>query len=167
MAMHDHADDLGKAQGNDGQVVALEAQRRDADDEAAEGGAHATEDDAEHKEERGGWGARGKVARGHAHRVHHPHDEDGAGVATHRHEAGMAERQLAEVAGRDVERDGEDDVDANLLDDAGLVAAHHAAVDHELAHDEEHYDEDCVDQIAHGHGEAAVAGGSRRACRRC
>jgi hypothetical protein len=123
-------------------------------------GADAAKDDAQNKESHRQRGCRStKSTRGHAHDVHHPHDEDGARVATHGHEAGVAKRQLAEVAGRDVERDGQDDVDADLLDDARLVAAHHAAIDHELAHDEKDHDEKGVDQIAHGHGEAAIAGG--------
>ena len=113
---HDHADDLGKAEGDDGQVVALEAQRGDADDEAADGGADAAEEQPKHKEKDGGGAAGGHVGCRDAHDGHHAHDEDGAGVAADAHEAGVAQRELAQVAGGDVQRDGHDDVDAHLLE---------------------------------------------------
>ncbi len=153
---HDHADDLGEAEGDDGEVVALQAQGGDADDHAADGGHDAAEEQAAGEEGRGGGAARDEVARAHAEDGLQAHDEDGAGVASHRHEAGVAQRQLAQVARGDVERDGHDDVDADLLQHRGLVAADGTAVDEQLAHDEEREHEEGVYGVAHGHGEGLL-----------
>ena len=45
----------------------------------------------------------------------------------------MAERQLSQIASRDIERDGHDDVDAHLLEHAGLIAGDDSIADQKLA----------------------------------
>ena len=80
---HDDADDLGKAERDDGQVVTLEAQRRHTYDDASNGGHDATKEDAAHEE--GASGRRGghEVPHTDAKDGHEAHDEDGAGVASY------------------------------------------------------------------------------------
>ena len=153
---HHDADDLGEAKRDDGQVVALESQRGNADEKTADRGADAAEEQTEREEHDRRGRDLGHRGEGQAELVHVPHDEEGAGVAAHGHEARMAERQLPEVARGDVERHRHDDVDADLLEDARLVARHDAAADHRLSDDEEEDDEHGVDGIASRHGQRAI-----------
>jgi hypothetical protein len=111
--LEEHADDFAEAQGDDGEVIAPEAQRGDAHPEA-DGGGHQSAQDQRDQEHR-------RLCR----RRHDPRQGDGdrgGGVAAHRHEARVAEAELAGVAVDEVKADGEDDVDADVNDDAEVVA---------------------------------------------
>ena len=90
---HD-ADDLAKAQGRDGEVVAAKAQRRQADEDAEESRSDGTcekRDGKRHVEVR---------------------RQDGGDVGADRHEASVPERELSRIAVDEVEARRQDDVDA-------------------------------------------------------
>lgn len=91
----DDADDLAEAQRRDGKVVAAQAQRRDADEEAEEAGGNAA------------------CNQGHGERHVEVSRQDDADIGADGHEAGVAERELARVAIDEVEARGQDDVDAD------------------------------------------------------
>ena len=116
--LEDHPDDFAESQGDEGEVVALQAERGYPDDEPGQRGAQAAGDKrGEEKEallERGAAGVAEEPWPGK--------ERDGGGeVGSDRHEAGMAERELARVAVHEVERDGEDDVDADAGQDIQVV----------------------------------------------
>ena len=135
------ADDLAKAQRQDGQVVAAQTQGRDADQ------------DAEHT---GHGGAQGQARRkGHRLRQGAVFGEQGAGVGAHRHKAGMAQGQLPQIAGGHVERDGQDDVDAHQQQHLVLVGAEHILADQLQTQEHQHHQHG-VDDVAHRHFQRAV-----------
>ena len=109
-------DDLTEGEGYDGEVVALEAQYRHADDDAGERREDRADDHGNSQTQRSERDGVRKAGRG-----------DDAGERADRHEAGMAERQLAEDADGQVERDRHDDIRADrheqALDLAGDAAA--------------------------------------------
>ena len=79
----------------------------------------------------------------------------GAGVGPHRHKAGVAQRQLAQVAGGHVQGDGQDDIDAHQQQDFILVGAQDAGrqgLQREKEQDHQHG----IDEIAHRHFQRAV-----------
>ena len=53
--------------------------------------------------------------------------EEGAGISTHSHKSGMAQRQLTQIAGGHVQGHGEDDVDAHGEQDLVLVGGEDVA----------------------------------------
>ena len=135
------ADDLAKAEGQDGEVVAAQPQGRDAD---------------QHAEQAGHGGAEGEPRRkGDGLRPGAVFGEQGAGVGAHRHKAGVAQRQLPQVAGGDVQRDGQDDVDAHQQQHLVLVGAEHIGAQ-QLQPNEQQRHQHGVDQVAHRHFQGAV-----------
>ena len=135
------ADDLAKAQRQDGQIVAAQAQGWDAD---------------QHAEQAGHQRAQGQARRkGNRLRPGAVFGEQGAGVGAHRHKAGVAQRQLAQVAGGHVQGDGQDDIDAHQQQDFILVGAQDAGrqgLQREKEQDHQHG----IDEIAHRHFQRAV-----------
>ncbi|MPM88389.1 hypothetical protein SDC9_135492 [bioreactor metagenome] len=63
----------------------------------------------------------------------------------------MAERKLTQISGCDVERNGEDDVDADEHQNLRIVLGDDAGVDEREAEDQEPGKEQRIDCIAHGH----------------
>ena len=107
-------DDLAKSQGHDGQIVAAQAQDRDTDQEAQDGGSDGADHNADDKTYWiGGDGAlegnRGNDAR----------------IGADAHKARVAQRQVARDADDEVEGNGHDDVGRNGNQLAGDHARDH------------------------------------------
>src|SRR5262245_34662967 len=103
----DHFDDFGEAQRDDGQVIALQSERRNADRQAREGGqqpAHQQRDREQNPRliADGGKESGSKVG-----------SEQGGRIGAHGHESGVAERELTGVAIDQVQAHGQDNVDAD------------------------------------------------------
>jgi hypothetical protein len=116
--LEDHADDLAEAERDDGEVVALQPERGQPDEQAGEGRAQpAGAEGAEEKEV--------LRPRRPAVRAEEPgaeqHGHGGGQVGADRHEARVAEGELAGVAVHQVQADGEDDVDADADRDVEVV----------------------------------------------
>ena len=122
--VHDeHADDLGETEGSDAQIVAAEAQHRDADDEGEERGHHAAKDDGEpERRMQGGEGRQDLLDEPHHFLLIGREHADGGHVCADGHEAGVAQREHAGEAVDDVQRDGEDAVHRHEVQDLDLVA---------------------------------------------
>ena len=123
-------DDLAEGQGDDGQVVAVEPQHRDADEEAQHGGHQGAEDHGQGQPQRGG---------GHA--VLEGLGKGGAGEGPQAHEAGVAQAQLAGDAHHQVQGQGHGDIGADG-DELALQHGAHAplgkepeGLDHQEGHD--------------------------------
>ena len=127
-ALEDHAHDLAEAQRHDRQVVAAQPQRRQAD-EVSRAGRDEAADEAGDQEEQiagrqsrpveralaGGPAQNAAAKRGVAEQPKRAVVGDGPGdVAAEGHEAGVADRELAGEAVHQRERDGQDDVDADV-----------------------------------------------------
>ena len=115
---HDQAgddlfDDLTERERHDGEVVAGQAQDRNANEEPGKGGAGGTHDKRYHETDRVVGDRLGKAHRG-----------DDAAVGTHAHEARMAERQVARDTDDEVEGDGHDNIGA----DGHELARDHARI---------------------------------------
>src|ERR1043165_6272543 len=111
----EHADDLAEAERDDGQVIAAQPQRRQADEVAGHRRQRAAREQRHNEERvlRAGIlvGVRREVEVG----------EERGEVSAHGHESGVAERELPGVAVDDVQRHRQRDVDADQDDDAGVV----------------------------------------------
>ena len=106
--VEDVLDDLAEGQGHDGEVVAMQAHDRDADEEPGERRAGRRDDEAQDEQHR------------HARDSTLEHgDRHDAREGTHAHEAGMAEGQLAGDSHDEVEGDGHAHVGADGHELAG------------------------------------------------
>ena len=105
-------DDEAEAQRDYGQVVALEAQRRDADQHAEHGGEHAGTDYAQEEDKYEHHAAlfvvHARALEGQAHQR--------GGVGADGHEAAVAQRELTHEAQHEVQAGGQDDEIAALPD---------------------------------------------------
>ena len=140
----DVLDDLTEGEGYDGEVVALEAEYRHADDDAGERRKDRADDHGNSQTQRSERDGVREAGRG-----------DDAGERAYRHEAGMAERQLAEDADGQVERDRHDDIRADRHEQALDLARDHAARDERL------YDDECGDDDTERKQGIASASGRR------
>ena len=146
----DNADDFTEAQGDNGQIVAAQAKRRDTDDNTENTGNHCADDDSGQnvRNKRGSIAFLQKCSR---RRCFH---ENTARVSADCHETRVPQRQLAEVAGRDVQGHCKDDVDTDgdqnarpvVCDDAGGNESSQQKV--EADHQRE------VDNISRRHGDS-------------
>ena len=125
------------APGDDGQVVPLEPQGRDAHQQTEQRRQHPAQQQRQHKEELalGGGAAVGQQHNAGALDVL---DKEGGGVGPDGHKPGVAQGDLPQKAGGKVQGGGQDDVDEDGHQDAPEVAGDGAA-----AHGVE---EDGVDQ---------------------
>ena len=82
----DDTDDLAEAQGDDGQIVAAQTQRRDADDDAEDPGHDRADEQCQQDVRDRSARVAGLEQLLHRHGLH----EDAAGVSADRHEACMA-----------------------------------------------------------------------------
>ena len=130
----DILDDLAEGQRDDREIVALEAQHRHADDHARNRSADAADDDRKREPQRLKGYCIGQRRGGH-----------NAGKCAHRHEARMAERQLAQDADRQVERNREDDIGADRHEQALHQTGDRARREHGL-HDNKGDDHDAEGQ---------------------
>ena len=137
------ADDLAKAQGQNGQIVTGQTQGRHADDHAEQTGRQAGQHQADDKGDAAGQ----RAVLG----------EQSAGVGTHSHETGMAQRQLAQITGGNVQRDGQNDVDAHGEQHLVLIGGKHVAGE-EGQHHEQQSHQHQIHQVAHGHFERFAFG---------
>ena len=107
--LHDDADDLAEAEGHNREVVALEAQRRQADEKAEAAGSDGAHEQRDAVEDLVGHAfgkkADAKDRRGLA--------DDAGDVRADGHEAGVADAELPGHTVDDVEADREGDVDAD------------------------------------------------------
>ena len=124
-----HADDLAEAQRDDGEVVALQAQRGHADEEREERRHQA----AAHQRERIDRGGLRQELGG----------QHGGGVSAHGHEARVAQRQLAQIAAGEVQAGRHDDGVADLDEQRVHGDAVRGGIAH---HQKEDEDADEVDQ---------------------
>ena len=108
----EHPDDLPEAQGDDGEIVALEPQGRDADDHARDGRQQTAGEEAQHDD--------ADVLPRQA------LPDQGCCVGAHGHEPGVPQGQLAEIARGHVQRHSQQDVDPDLQDDGALGPIHRA-----------------------------------------
>ena len=137
------ADDLAKAQRQDGQIITGQAQSRNADQHAEQARHDAGQHQTHDKSDTGGQIA---VFR-----------EQGAGVSTHGHETGVAQRQLAQITGGNVQRDSQNDVDAHGEKHLVLVGGQHVLGEEGQAHEQQSHQHG-VHQVAHGHFERFAFG---------
>ena len=137
------ADDLAKAQRQDGQIITGQAQSRNADQHAEQARHDAGQHQTHDKSDTGGQIA---VFR-----------EQGTGVSTHGHETGMAQRQLAQITGGNVQRDSQNDVDAHGEKHLVLVGGQHVLGEEGQAHEQQSHQHG-VHQVAHGHFERFAFG---------
>ncbi len=104
------ADDFAEAEGDDGEVISLEAQRRHAHQEARDAGADAAGDQCEQKQQ--GNAASGlRFPEPRQHVRPQKRGDRGGGISAHRHEPGMAQGELAGIAVDQIQTDGQDDID--------------------------------------------------------
>ena len=94
LVVEQDADDFAEAKGDDGEVVAAQAQRRQADEDAEKRRRQSTCKKRQRK------------------RHLEVHREDGGGIGADRHESRMTERELSRIAIDEVEARRQDDVDA-------------------------------------------------------
>ena len=120
-AVYELFDYLAEGQGDDGEIVAAQAEHGDADNDTRYGGAGRAGDEG-YGEPHGLGGDGGLEA-------HRRHD---AGEGADAHEARVAEAQLAEDADGEVQRDGHDDVAAYGHELAAEGAREHIAVQHRV-----------------------------------
>ena len=95
-------DDLAKRECHNGEIIAGQAQNRDADEESGKGGAGGTHDERDHETDRVIGNRLGKAHRG-----------NDAAVGAHAHEASVAERQVARDTNDEVEGDGHNNIGAD------------------------------------------------------
>ena len=131
-----NADDLAKAQRQDGQIVAGQAQGWDADEHTEQTG----HDAGQHQTDGKGDTVRQRAELG----------EQGAGVGTHGHETGMAQRQLPQIAGGNVQGDRQDDIDAHRHQHLVLVGGQDISGQVGKRHEQQRH-QHRVHQVAHGH----------------
>ena len=118
----DDADDLAEAERDDREVVALEPQRRDADEQVRRAPRPARRPAG--SESSPPTPPSGSVERAADERGDLPaviHGQVGRRVAADRHEPGVADRELPGQAVDQIQADGERDVDADQVDDARVV----------------------------------------------
>ena len=132
------ADDLAKAQRQDGQIVAGQAQGGDADKHPEQPGDYPCQHQTDGKGDALG------QARGFG--------EQGAGIGTHRHKTGMTQRQLPQITGGNVQRDGQNDIDAHGQQHLILVGGQHIAGHIGKPHEQQPHQHQ-IHQVAHGHFE--------------
>jgi hypothetical protein len=124
--LQNHADDFTKAQRDDGQIIAPQAQRRHAHREARQRRQQSTQYQRTQEQKR-------RELRRDMRRKF-----DGnfrRRVSAHRHKTRVAQRELSRVTVDEIEADGEDDVDADINRDAEIVAVE---VRGEIRHDRRH-----------------------------
>ena len=97
----DALDDLTERQRDDGQVVAVEAEHRDADEEARHGGAARAHDHGHQQPHRRG--GKGGLEADRSHRAR----------KAHAHKARVPQRELAQNANRQVQGQGHDHISAD------------------------------------------------------
>ena len=129
-------DDLAEGQGHDGEIVAPQAQHRDADEEAEHAGHHTADEHGERKAQH----------RGHFRAGDDP--EHRAGESAHAHKARMAQAQLAQDAHGEVQRDSKHHIGADGHQHALHGVVQHAAHGPRLHDDVEYHDDAVGDQIA-------------------
>ena len=142
------ADDLAKAQRQDSQIVAGEPQGGDADKHPKQSGNHPCQHQTDGK--------------GHALGKAGGFGEQGTGVGTHRHKTGVAQRQLPQVAGGNIQRDGQNDVDAYGQQYLVLVGGKHTAGHIGKPHEQQPHQHQ-IHQVAHGHFDGLAVGFHRSA----
>ena len=139
---HDEAgdellEDLAEGQGHDGQVVAVEAQHRDAHQKAHHGGEEGADNHGEGQAQGGGGDGGGKT-----------HGGDDAGEGAHAHEARVAQGQIAQDAHHQVQGDGHDDIAADGHQHALLGAGEGPVFAENGDQKKGGADDDVIDQIA-------------------
>ena len=137
------ADDLAKAQRQDGQIVAGQAQGGDADKHPEQPGDYPCQHQTDGKGDALG------QARGFG--------EQGAGIGTHRHKTGMTQRQLPQITGGNVQRDGQNDIDAHGQQHLILVGGQHIAGHIGKPHEQQPHQHQ-IHQVAHGHFDGLAVG---------
>jgi len=136
--LDDHADDFAEAQRDDGEVIAMQTQCRNADQDAEDAGDHAAGERRQQESQR----------RIHRNAVGDEQlAQQGRAVRADRFEAAAAQRQLAEHADGEVQRGGHDDGDAACHHDALDVGAGHAGFAYTHQNAEQHDDADRAHQI--------------------
>ena len=112
--LHDGADDLRKAQGGDGQVIALEAQHGQPDQRGkkrrGQAGKHQRHDPGQGKAQRAA-----RVILVNSHALRHRNGEDGVGIGAYQHEACLAQGKQAGKAVEQVHGNGDQRIDRALL----------------------------------------------------
>ena len=118
--LENHADDFAEAERDEREVIALEPQRRDADEQAGQRGAESAGEQARRRRSPPWCNATAafvaEKAVGAMNRL-----IGGGEIRADGHEAGVAERELAGVAVHQIQRDGEDDVDPDADQDVEVV----------------------------------------------
>ena len=137
------ADDLAKAKRQDGQIVTGQAQSGDADQHTEQ----ARHDAGQHQTNGKGDAAGQGAVLG----------EQRAGVSTHGHETGMAQRQLAQIAGGHVQRHGQDDVDAHGHQHLVLIGGKQIPGQVGKPQEQQRH-QHRIHQVAHGHFERFAFG---------
>ena len=104
-----HADNLAEAEGDDRQIVAAQAKRRNADDDAEDTGDDGADDDCG-KDVRNERRVITLFQERSGRRCFH---EDTACISADRHEACVPQRELPQIAGCDVQGNRQNDVDTD------------------------------------------------------
>ena len=144
-----HADDLAKAQGNDGQIVTPQPQGRDTDDKAKEPRHHSGQYQSRNDvgQARQSIPGANQVAQRSCLHI------NTAGVSPHRHETGMAQRQLAQIAGSHIQGHRQNDVDADSHQNAGPVIGDDSLRNQGNEYTPQSYRQQNIDNIAQRHGD--------------
>ena len=142
------ADDLAKAQRQDGQIVAGQAQGGDADEHPEQPGHDPCQNQTDNK-----GNALGQVGILRKQR---------AGIGTHGHKTGVTQRQLPQITGGNVQRDSQNDVDAHGQQHLVLVGGQHILGEEGKPHEQQRHQHG-VHQVAHGHFDGFTVGFHRYA----
>ena len=144
--LDNRADNLGKAEGSDGQIVALESEHRHANQPGEQRGQKAGCDDA-------GDGRQGEIddtaviilIDGHA--LVHRNGKYGIGIRAYKHEARLAQGEQAREAVQQVHGDGDQRIDRALLEHGNEHGTPAEVLLEEIQHDKHQRNKRDIDEV--------------------
>ena len=147
----DNADDLCKAQGNDGQVITTKTQCWNTNNHTHKSSANTAEQKANNKKNYCWCGAGSHGLSIQSKEWHHANNKDCAGITTNGHKASVTQRKLSKISGNNVQRNGHQNIDADLLKNNGLIARNKALSYQEVSAKDKECNKNCIDGIASRH----------------
>ena len=148
-----NADNFCKAQSNDGQVITTKTKCWNTNNHTHQSGTNAAKQKAHNKKNNCRCRAGGHGLSIQTKEWHHANDKDCAGITTNGHKASVAQRKLSQISGNNVQRNGHQNIYANLLKNNGLIARNKALSYQEVSTKDKERNKNCIDGIASRHSE--------------
>ena len=149
----DNTDNLCKAQSNDGQVITAKTKCWNTNNHTHQSGANAAEQKTHNKKNNCRCRAGGHGLSIQTKEWHHANDKDCAGITTNGHKASVTQRKLSQITSNNVQRNGHQNIHANLLKNNGLIARNKTLSYQEVSTKDKECNKNCIDGIASRHSE--------------